>query len=81
MEEMFSLRSMLKCYKQDHLTVAVRELLGPSHCELLVLKAGSLGRGQFRNPEEVGCWKLLPSNDSEDVTVDTIVCVIVNCKV
>jgi hypothetical protein len=31
--------------------------------------------------ENICHWKLLPSNSSEDMTVDTSVCVIVNCKV
>jgi hypothetical protein len=30
----------------------VRELLRFSYCELLLLEAGSSGRGQFGNPEE-----------------------------
>jgi hypothetical protein len=52
-------------------------------CELFLLEACSFGRAQFGNPEEGECPSLepLPSNDSEDVTVDTNVCVIVNCKV
>jgi hypothetical protein len=37
---------------QDQLAVSVRELLGFSRCELLLLDAGSGGRGQFGNPEE-----------------------------
>jgi hypothetical protein len=55
MEEMFSMQSMLICYKQDQLVVAIRELLRFSHCEPLLLVAGSLGRGQFGNPEEEEC--------------------------
>jgi hypothetical protein len=53
-----------------------------SICELLRLEAGSGGQGQFGNPEKgnVRRWKPLPSNGSEDVTVDTSVCVIVNVK-
>jgi hypothetical protein len=46
------MQSILRGYKQDELAVAVRELLGFSHCELLLLEAGSQGRGQFRNPKE-----------------------------
>jgi hypothetical protein len=40
-------------YKQDQLAAVVKEPLQFSRCELLVLEAGSLGQGQFRNPEEV----------------------------
>jgi hypothetical protein len=43
---------MPRCYKQDQLAVADRELLQFGHCELLWLEAGSWGRGPFRNPEE-----------------------------
>jgi hypothetical protein len=64
---------MFPQHDQLAFAVAVRQLLWHSHCELLLLEAGSWGWGQFRNPEEVGCWKLLPSNDSEDVNVDTSV--------
>jgi hypothetical protein len=35
------MQSMLRYYKQDQLAVAVRELLGFSRCELLLLEAGS----------------------------------------
>jgi hypothetical protein len=47
-----------------------------------VLEAGSQGGGQFRNPEEAQHLPLeaVPSNGSEDMTVDTSVCVIVNCS-
>jgi hypothetical protein len=42
-------------------------------CEKLVAEAGDSSgtqrKGNFR------LWKLLPSNDSEDVTVETSVCV------
>jgi hypothetical protein len=41
MEEMFSKQSVPRRYNQKHLAVAVRELLGFSHCELLLLEAGS----------------------------------------
>jgi hypothetical protein len=41
MEETFSLWSMLRCYNQDKLAVAVRELLGFSHGEMLLLEVGS----------------------------------------
>jgi hypothetical protein len=83
MEETFSTLSMLSCYNQDQLAVAIRELLGFSHCVLLLLEDGSWCQGHFGNPEEVEYlpWKPLPSNGSEDVTVDTSVCVIVSCKV
>jgi hypothetical protein len=61
----------------------VRGLLGFSRCELLLLEAGSWGRGQSGNLEEgnIRRWKPLPSNGSEDVNRDTNVCVTVNCKV
>jgi hypothetical protein len=39
MEEMFYMWSVPRCYKQDQL--AVQELLGFSHCELLLLEIGS----------------------------------------
>jgi hypothetical protein len=52
MEEMFSTRSMPRCYNQDQLATAVRELLRFSRCELLLLEADSWGREQFENPEE-----------------------------
>jgi hypothetical protein len=51
MEETFSTRSVLRCYNQDQLVVAVRELLGFSRCGLL-FEAGSCGRGQVGSPEE-----------------------------
>jgi hypothetical protein len=38
---MFSTRSLPRCYNQDQLAVAVRELLGFSRCELLLLEVGS----------------------------------------
>jgi hypothetical protein len=79
MKEIFSKRSVSRCYNQDHLAVAVRELLGFSRCELLLLQAGTWGRGYLGNPEE-GDWKPLPSNGSEDVIVDTNVCVMIDCK-
>jgi hypothetical protein len=58
------------------------ELLEFSRCGLLLLEAGSWGRGQFGNLEEGERWLLeaLPSNGNEDVTVDNSVCVIVNIK-
>jgi hypothetical protein len=49
MDETLSTRSVPICYKQLQL---VREYLGFCHCELLLLEAGSWGRGQFGNPEE-----------------------------
>jgi hypothetical protein len=43
----------VRYYNQDQLAAAsVRELLGFVRCELLLLEAGSRGRGQFGNPEE-----------------------------
>jgi hypothetical protein len=53
--------------------VAVRELLWFIHCDLLLLEAGSWGLGQFGNLEqrERPPLKPLPSNGSEDMTVDT----------
>jgi hypothetical protein len=41
MEETFSTWSMLRCYNLEQLAVAVRELLGFSCHELLLLEAGS----------------------------------------
>jgi hypothetical protein len=40
MEKAFSTLSVLRCYNQDQLAVGVRELLGFSSCELLLLEAG-----------------------------------------
>jgi hypothetical protein len=37
----FSMWSLPICYKQDKLGVVVRQLLQFSHCELLLLEAGS----------------------------------------
>jgi hypothetical protein len=42
--DVFSARSMPQCYNQDQLA-AVRELLCFSHCELLLLEAGTEVRG------------------------------------
>jgi hypothetical protein len=59
----FSMQSVPRCYKQDQLAVAVRELLWFGHCELVA---------EARNPQKKGnihCWKLLSSNGSEDVYV------------
>jgi hypothetical protein len=55
----------LNCNNQDQLAAAVRELLGFSHCEPLLLESSSWVWGQFRNPEERECppLKPLPSND------------------
>jgi hypothetical protein len=88
----FSERSLLRCYKQSQLAVAVSGVSGlvsysDNHwgsvvsccCEKLVAEArDSLGTQRNKN---VCHWKLLPSNGSENVTVDTKVCVAVNCKV
>jgi hypothetical protein len=50
-------------------------------CKKLVAEAGD-SSGTYRK-RNVNYWKLLPSNSSEDLTLDTsvCVCVIVNCKV
>jgi hypothetical protein len=40
-EEQCCLQPVLRCYKQDKSGIAVRELLWFSHCELLLLEAGS----------------------------------------
>jgi hypothetical protein len=40
-EKNCSMWAALRCYKQGQLAVTVRELLGFSHCELLLLEAGS----------------------------------------
>jgi hypothetical protein len=48
-------------------------------CENLVAVAGNSQGTQRKG--NVLRWKPLQSNDSEEMTVDTKVCVIVNCKV
>jgi hypothetical protein len=48
-------------------------------CEKLVAEAGDSSGTQRKG--NVRRWKPLPSNGSEDVTVDTSVCVTVKCKV
>jgi hypothetical protein len=72
--EVFSTRSLARCYKQDRLEVAVAFSgpLGLSRCEVLLLEAGSWDRKQNGSPKD--CWKQLPSNGNEDVTVGTSVC-------
>jgi hypothetical protein len=52
MEQTSSTQSVPRCFKQDQLAVVVRGQSGFSRCELLLLEAGSWGRGQFGNPEE-----------------------------
>jgi hypothetical protein len=54
-EEIFSTRSVPRCYNEDKIAVAVTGALGLSRCELLLLETGSWGRGQFRNIEEGEC--------------------------
>jgi hypothetical protein len=49
MEAVISTQSVPRCYKQDQ---SFRELMGFIRGKLLVLEAGSRGRGQFGNPEE-----------------------------
>jgi hypothetical protein len=44
----------------------------------VVTEAGDISGTQRKG--NVRRWKPLPSNDSEDVTVDTTVCVMVKCK-
>jgi hypothetical protein len=68
----FSAQSVLRCYKQDKLAGAVRELLGFSHCEFLLLEAGD--SSEIQRKRNIHHWKLLPSNSSEGVTGDTSVC-------
>jgi hypothetical protein len=48
-------------------------------CEKLVAEVG--GSSGIQRKGNIHRWKPLPSNDSEDMTVDTSVCVIVTCKV
>jgi hypothetical protein len=58
----FSTRSLPRCYKEGQLAVAVelvgeletvvKELVGFSRCELLLLEAGNWDREQFGIPEE-----------------------------
>jgi hypothetical protein len=61
----------------------IRELMGFSHvsccCYKLVDDAGDSSGTQRKG--NIRHWKQLPSNGSEDMTVDTSVSVIVNCKV
>jgi hypothetical protein len=69
--------------------VVVRELLQLSHCELLLLEPVAEARdiSGTQRKGNIHHWKLLPSNGSEDMTVDTGVCmracvrVTVICKV
>jgi hypothetical protein len=81
MEETFATLSVPRSCKQVQL--AVRELLWSSCCELLLLEAGSSGRGHFGNPEEEERSPLKPltRNGSEDVTVNISVCITVKCRV
>jgi hypothetical protein len=78
----FSTRSVPIYYKQGQLAVAgrvrgvserVRKLLGFRRCKLLLLEACSIVWGQYGDSEEGNFrrWEPLPSNGSEDVTVDT----------
>jgi hypothetical protein len=46
----------------------------------LTLVAEARDSSGTHRKENVGRWKPLPSNDSEDVTMDTNLCVTVNCK-
>jgi hypothetical protein len=73
--------------KQGQLAVAVSELFRKllqfgccgMLCEKLVAEArDSSGTQRKRN---IHCWKLLRSNGSKDMIVDSRVYVIVNCKV
>jgi hypothetical protein len=62
----------------------VRGLLRFSHCEMLLSGSGGLGRGLFRNPEEVERPPLEAATRQRLVktrqTEKTYVCVLVNCK-
>jgi hypothetical protein len=65
-------------------TEIIRELLRFSHCELLLCEAGSLRPGIVREPRGKGTPTIenhYRATASEEVTVDTSVCVIVKCKV
>jgi hypothetical protein len=86
----FSVRYVPRYYKEDNeesvirvsellVGVLVRELLQFSLCEKLVAEAGD--RSGTQRKGNVRSWKSLSSNGSEDVTVDTSACEIVNCKV
>jgi hypothetical protein len=75
-----------KCYKQEKLAVCQSEncygsVVVSCFCEKLVVDAGDSSGTQRK--ENVRCWKPVPSNGSEDVTVATSVCVCetVNCEV
>jgi hypothetical protein len=48
-------------------------------CENLIAEAGDIMGAQRKR--DVRRWKPLPNNGIKDVTVETSVCVIVNCKV
>jgi hypothetical protein len=82
MEKMFYMQSILRGYDQDQLAVTGRELLGFSHCELLLLEAGSWGWCQFRNPEEGERPLLEATTKQQQWRCDwTLVCVITIRKV
>jgi hypothetical protein len=68
--------------KREHSNNRVTEPRGFSRCEPLLLEAGSWGKGHYGNSEE-GERPLLEAatkQRSEDLTVDTSVCVIVTMK-
>jgi hypothetical protein len=79
------MRSVPRCYKQDNLAAAVRELLRFGYCELLLLEAGSWGRGPFGNPQEVERSPLEAATKQRLVKTVTdwehLMCCVVICEV
>jgi hypothetical protein len=74
----FSTRSVLRCYKQNQLATVVRELLRLSRCESCrceKLVAEAENRTGTKRKGNVRRWKPIPSNCTEDVTVNTSMCV------
>jgi hypothetical protein len=77
--KLFSTRSVLRCYKQGQLAVAVSwwasewdnsgsTVVVSCYCEKLIAEAGDSSGTQRKG--NVRRWKPLPSNGSEDVTVE-----------
>jgi hypothetical protein len=73
----FSVRSVPRCYKHDKLVAEQLEGCGSaivSFCsEELVAETGDSSGTQSKG--NVRCWKPLPSNSTEDVTMGIGVCV------
>jgi hypothetical protein len=79
----FSVRAVPRSYKHGQSVRSVKPLEFPiimsCSCEKLVVEFGDSSGTQRK--ENVCRSKPLPSNDNEDVNVNTSVCVTVNCKV